>query len=331
MLFHLKVLYRYAMVRLLYVICCFLILQTSKASEGDRCVQYQECLQPCQHQCKDGIFDKNQTRYMLLLGWDCREECKYTCMWKTVEAYEAANVRVPQFHGKWPFVRIIGVQELASVVFSILNGISNIWAYKQYYSAVSSNAPLHTVTTIHAIIAENAWVWSSVFHARDFPWTEKLDYFCATSLVLYSFYLSIHRLSYELHGHNVHLLRWIAGNLIGAFYLGHISYLTFQSFDYGYNMKANVAVGVMNSITWLSLCYRKRKKHPHVKKMAAAIIMTYLFLMFELSDFPPIWWTFDAHSIWHFLTIPIPLLVYSFLTDESLKMHKDFETKQKFP
>ena len=34
----------------------------------------------------------------------------------------------------------------------------------------------------------NAWFWSTVFHAKDSDITEKLDYFCAFSMVLFSFY-----------------------------------------------------------------------------------------------------------------------------------------------
>ena len=34
----------------------------------------------------------------------------------------------------------------------------------------------------------NAWFWSAVFHTKDTDWTEKLDYFCAFSMVLFSFY-----------------------------------------------------------------------------------------------------------------------------------------------
>ena len=30
----------------------------------------------------------------------------------------------------------------------------------------------------------NAWLWSTVFHARDLPWTEKLDYFSAAALII---------------------------------------------------------------------------------------------------------------------------------------------------
>ena len=30
----------------------------------------------------------------------------------------------------------------------------------------------------------------------------------------------------------------------------------------------------------------------------------------QLLDFPPILWILDAHSLWHFSTIPLPLLWY---------------------
>ena len=31
------------------------------------------------------------------------------------------------------------------------------------------------------------WIWSTVFHARDSPWTERLDYYCATFLIYFRY------------------------------------------------------------------------------------------------------------------------------------------------
>lgn len=33
-------------------------------------------------------------------------------------------------------------------------------------------------------------------------------------------------------------------------------------------------------------------------------------LMFQLLDFPPLWWVLDAHSLWHLGTIPLPYIWY---------------------
>ena len=35
-----------------------------------------------------------------LLGWSCEDECKYSCMWTTVDAFQRDGLNVPQFHGK---------------------------------------------------------------------------------------------------------------------------------------------------------------------------------------------------------------------------------------
>lgn len=34
----------------------------------------------------------------------------------------------------------------------------------------------------------HAWIWSAVFHTRDLPWTEFLDYVCAFSIILVNCY-----------------------------------------------------------------------------------------------------------------------------------------------
>lgn len=53
--------------------------------------------------------------------WSCLENCEYKCQWKTVEAFQRKNWSIPQFRGKWPFIRFFGLQEPASVFFSVIN------------------------------------------------------------------------------------------------------------------------------------------------------------------------------------------------------------------
>lgn len=35
-----------------------------------------------------------------LLRWSCEDECKYTCMWTTVDAFQKDGLSIPQFYGK---------------------------------------------------------------------------------------------------------------------------------------------------------------------------------------------------------------------------------------
>ena len=46
-----------------------------------------------------------------------------------------------------------------------------------------------------AVLGVNTWVWSTVFHTRDVPWTEKMDYFSAAAGILYSVVYSIIRIA----------------------------------------------------------------------------------------------------------------------------------------
>ena len=35
-----------------------------------------------------------------LLFWSCKEDCSYSCIWKTVDYFTSHGLKVPQFHGK---------------------------------------------------------------------------------------------------------------------------------------------------------------------------------------------------------------------------------------
>ena len=113
----------------------FNCVQIINASIGDNSDIYNECMTKCWFRnctTKQGsVKYSNQTRYDLkqptylkILGWDCTSECKYICMWKTVNFFTKVHNYVPQFYGKWPFLRVFGVQEPASTIASILNFIS---------------------------------------------------------------------------------------------------------------------------------------------------------------------------------------------------------------
>ncbi|XP_076816119.1 GPI-specific phospholipase A2-like PGAP3 isoform X2 [Clavelina lepadiformis] len=254
---------------------------------------------------------------------------RYSCMWQTVERYKATGRPVPQFYGKWPFLRLFGLQEPASVLFSIFNGVSSIFGFIKYSRRVPSNAPMHIILSVQIILTINAWLWSTVFHGHDFPWTEKLDYFSATSIVIFSIYVFIHRVTIGISSLYRVVLRSCFGMTLIIFYVTHIYYLSSIKFDYGYNMIVNIMFGLLGSVAWLCYCFLVWKRQPYVFKMIACILLTNVFLCLEVFDFPPLFWILDAHSIWHLLTIPLPLLYYSFFTDDSFFVYSRSEVKNK--
>ena len=77
----------------------------SLSSVGDRLQYYNKCFSQCrQRNCSrsDDIetFDAYQPRYLLWMGWNCREECRYQCQWRTVTHLIHTGNQLPQFYGK---------------------------------------------------------------------------------------------------------------------------------------------------------------------------------------------------------------------------------------
>ncbi|KAG8192357.1 hypothetical protein JTE90_029091 [Oedothorax gibbosus] len=266
----------------------------------------------CSNSSRLADFEASRPWYLTFLQWECWDECDHFCMWHVVRLFEYNGQEIPQFHGKWPFYRFCGIQEPASVLFSILNGFVHYYMWQKFRKSVP-NCPFSVIWNIQALLSINAWFWSTVFHTRDTPLTEKLDYFCAFSLVLYSFYSLCVRLCSSPKS-------WVPVTVAVPFlsyFIYHIYYLSYIRFDYGYNMKANVIIGLLNSCGWMLWCYKHRHK-PYVWKCATSVLAVNLLLLLELCDFPPWKFMIDAHALWHLGTVPVPFLWYSFLTEDCL-------------
>mmetsp|Transcript_25738 Transcript_25738/g.22081 ORF Transcript_25738/g.22081 Transcript_25738/m.22081 type:complete len:119 (+) Transcript_25738:274-630(+) len=89
---------------------------------------------------------------------------------------------VVKYGGKWAFTRVFGMQELMSVVSSLLNALPHvIFLYQSY---VTKTVPLSEyrfghVWTLYACVGIIVWIASATFHTRDWPATEAFDYMSA--------------------------------------------------------------------------------------------------------------------------------------------------------
>ncbi|XP_059155699.1 post-GPI attachment to proteins factor 3-like [Physella acuta] len=304
-----------------YIFCAFLGLFTfAKASNGDRSYIFGKCNESCLKNNCSNLTDFNLTQplYMKFLQWTCRDECKYECMWTTVDAFSRDGSNVPQFYGKWPFVRYAGIQEPASMIFSFLNGLTHL-AVLCYRSKVPSSTPMFHVWHGMALVGFVTWMCATIFHARDTPFTEKMDYFSAFGLVVYNLFSLICRVIGSSHQYILSVVVLLLAGLYGY----HIHYLAFVRFDYGYNMKVNLIVGAVNGLGWLVWCYYNHRSKPYVWKCAAVIIGLNGLLILEVFDFPPLFWTLDAHALWHAGTVPLNILWYRFITDDALYKQKE--------
>ena len=162
------------------------------------------------------------------------------------------------------------------------------------------------------------WFWSAIFHTRDFVFTERMDYFGAGASVLYGLYYAPIRLFRLYRPQHARVLKYWTFLCVAA-YAAHVYYLQFVKWDYGYNMAANVGVGVLGNILWTT--YSVRNFDGEKKWWAAwpGLIVTWLVvaMSLELLDFPPWGDLLDAHSLWHLMTVVPVYWWYCFLVKDA--------------
>lgn len=158
-----------------------------------------------------------------------------------------------------------------------------------------------------------SWVFSMIFHTRDFNLTEKLDYFGAGASVMYGLFFAAIRVfrldqprpsptgTNNRSGTILRLWTFVCLSL----YLLHVGYLTFITFDYTYNMAANVVIGLMQNILWTWFSVVRFRKVGMLWAAWPGMIVAWVILAMslELFDFPPFWGMVDAHSLWHLGTV----------------------------
>ncbi|KAL7007861.1 hypothetical protein EMMF5_002508 [Cystobasidiomycetes sp. EMM_F5] len=257
---------------------------------------------------------------------------------------------IVQYHGKWPFYRLMGIQEPFSVFFSL----GNMYMHCRYGLTMARRLPtnfpkpLSDIYQILPLAGINLWFWSSIFHTRDKPWTEKLDYFSAALSMLCNLYLAIVRIGgiYTPPGqpkpqNHRSILRTALGCSLAIIFVCHVSYLTFGTFDYGYNMAFNVFIGLFHNALWYAWSayhyfarispkrmlvttrplsndpHDSGLRAPHYWQPAAVLTLLSVAMAFELLDFAPIGRALDAHALWHASTIPIVKWWYDVLVRDA--------------
>lgn len=237
------------------------------------------------------------------------------------------------------------MQEPASVLFSLLNLWYHVKGASRIRRYVPDGHPMKRYYLTWAAVSVNAWVWSSVFHTRDLPTTEKLDYFSAALAILYAIYYTVVRFFHIYPAKPSNRLTLTSGRGTGyskiyilwsalciAVYLSHVGYLlSLPRFDYTYNMVFNLTLGILHNVLWLLYSLpswmpvlkrfplRPRSYRPaYAGKAAAFVLLTTLATALELFDFFPWFRIIDAHSLWHLSTAPITLFWYDFLIQDAL-------------
>ncbi|KAI1637365.1 PER1 protein [Biscogniauxia mediterranea] len=302
------------------VLCLVLFAATAEASLGDRLPEFRECVQVC---IRENCDTENPTPipfHRRLLLWTCPQECDHTCQHIVTAQRVSAGQPVTQFHGKWPFTRVLGVQEPFSVLFSLGNLAAHRAGLAQVRSQIPASYPLRRYYELFAHMGVWTWVCSAVFHTRDFPLTEQLDYFAAGASIMYGMYYTpvrVFRLDRPTPRRRSVLRLWTL--TCAVLYAAHVAYLKLWRWNYTYNMAANVAVGLLQNSLWTWFSFQRWRESRRTWAVLPGVVVAWIMsaMSLELLDFPPLWGALDAHSLWHLGTIGPTILWYKFMVKDS--------------
>eukprot|EP01025_Chloroclados_australasicus_P026479 TRINITY_DN26338_c0_g1_i9.p2 TRINITY_DN26338_c0_g1~~TRINITY_DN26338_c0_g1_i9.p2 ORF type:complete len:254 (-),score=18.33 TRINITY_DN26338_c0_g1_i9:251-1012(-) len=222
-----------------------------------------------------------------------------------------------KYYGKLPFKRVFGCQEICSVIFSFGNLVAHAFYLSQLGAWINKanslllfkvKYPFGWIWWLSGLCAICSWFWSAVFHCRDVNFTEKMDYIFADISVAVLLVAAFVRIT----GDTVGSVTRVAGISIiigGVTY--HLYRMLYVDFDYGFNIKVNVCLGILQSVAWLIWVYFVN--HPGRQTMYLFLVLVNVSLLLEILDFPPLQGYLDAHALWHLVTIPLIALFYRFV------------------
>jgi hypothetical protein len=154
--------------RLLVIVTSMALL--ASASSGDRSEDFQECIRRCDDNvCQPSTLHPPKFSPSLSLRitrWRCQDDCKYTCMHAITDEDIVKGIPIQQYYGKWPFYRFAGMQEPASVAFSLLNLWFHVQGWQKLRKRIPDGHPMKSCYLTWSLVSINAWLWSSVFHTR---------------------------------------------------------------------------------------------------------------------------------------------------------------------
>ncbi|OCF75469.1 hypothetical protein I204_04325 [Kwoniella mangroviensis CBS 8886] len=327
----------------------FLIAIPIIASSGDRNPTFQHCLKGCQlTYCEP--HQPPLPSYLRAFGWTCKENCAYECGHTFTDNIRPGS-KSHQFYGKWAFYRLGPFQEPFSILMSLGNLYVNLKGLEQLRRRVRKENGMRNWLSALGWIQVNTWIWSTVFHARDTPTTERLDYFSATLTISFTLLYSIIRVFHLRTPLSTSRYLFPISAIIGFIVLGHFTYLLsfpIGSFPYGYHTKFNLVLATIHNVLWISWSLSFKYPYPKMTFLGTTytfprpypphdpltqnpkpkeaqtpfilVILTTLAMSFELLDFSPVFRIIDAHSLWHASTIPLTIAWWHFMVEDTIEL-----------
>ncbi|XP_075251737.1 post-GPI attachment to proteins factor 3-like isoform X2 [Convolutriloba macropyga] len=287
------------------LLLCIICFQRNSASPGDSDKTYRQCVKHCSKDCN---YTSIQFRSWESFGWSCKDNCQYNCMHQRVKE----KGMVEKYHGKWPFRRVGPFQELASVVFSTCNLFYNLFGIASFRARVNKKAPFYRYHHFQSVIMSASWICSILYHTKETPFTEKMDYSMAFAYIALQMSFFIVRMTWLKS-------RWLCcfmSIVLLGLYLNHAAQLCSGHILYGFNMMLSVGYVIIWAIGW-----HIWQTTPQAILPILEVDYSILIGMLEIFDFPPFMGLLDSHALWHLTSGPMILLQYSFYINDSCILH----------
>ncbi|MQL93097.1 hypothetical protein Taro_025735 [Colocasia esculenta] len=322
------------------------LVGTLDASAGDADPLYRNCVEQCErtgqigdllssqhclflsqdHGAPPGGSDwymRAQQLYMRWRQWNCKSDCRRECVSQRESERQKLGLEPVKYHGKWPHRRADFFQEGIATALPAINLMVQLHGWLSFSRLLPHKLALNKpmgrrsyyeytgLWHVYALLAANAWFWSTICHSREFELTEQMVYSSAVALVGYSLILSIAR-TFNLRDEASRVM--VASPVLG-FLMTHICYLNFADLDYVFNMKVCNVMGVAQLLMWV--IWAGVTRHPSRFKLWTVGFGGALAMVLEAYDFPPYKGYFDAHTLWHATTVPVTYLWWSFVRDDA--------------
>ena len=363
-----------------------LLIVVVEGSSGDRDYQYSYCLQQCHDHCSssgnsiNGHKEKYREAYHDIHYyhitststtttatntissidiysnifnwpiWSCIDMCKYMCMHTITKNRIQLGYPIHKYYGHWPFIRYMGLEEPASVLFSMLNALPHVLflTFTLSKSNISNIIPSLSLSSypshyymrpwlvLSSILALLSWTSAIIFHSQKTALTSLIDYITAFIFIFYSFWIAIRRV-WGGHANYYNVLLSFIVLLVLCSYRVVMMMIGDVTFDN--HMRLSIGLAVASVVIWVIWIfvitkvehnsYRRVSSSSPPPSSSSSYHRKWLCLwcqalfcfasLLEIFDFPPYYGIFDAHSLWHASTVPIAFLWYHFWYRDSLE------------
>ncbi|PRP85727.1 hypothetical protein PROFUN_06321 [Planoprotostelium fungivorum] len=275
----------------------------------------------------------------------CQERCiqrkHYEC---SVKNWKDGDGEMYEYNGRVPITRITIVEEIASAFFSLASAITvtisllmyikvawrkgkgdhmpitvnghtpsnykSLTQREQVAASKKDGFPFRWIVAGYLGLSTFAAYSATLFHIKDTPMTEKMDYYSALVALLWALYMTTLRVFWLDTMKEMLSL----GTLLFLYTCYHLHYMHYIVFDYGYNMKVLVITNLTEGV--LQYIWLYHSNHPNRKWLFALRTTIILGAVFEMVDFAPVFGFIDGHAFWHLIILFMqPLARWWFIRD----------------